>query len=60
MTPIIPVLALAKSIDVVLPDVAPPGSADDPIAILAIAVFGFAVVMWVWVRRRSGRGGNGS
>jgi hypothetical protein len=37
-------------------DVSPPGLENDPLAILAVAAFGFAVVMWVWVRRRSGRG----
>ena len=41
-------------------DVAPLGPENDPLLILAVAAFGFAVVMWVWVRRRSGRGGDRS
>lgn len=40
-----------------LPDVAPPptGPLDEPLVLFGIAVFGFAVVMLVWSRRRRAR-----
>jgi hypothetical protein len=38
----------------------PLGPEDKPFVILAVAAFGFSVVMWVWVRRRSSRGDGGS
>ncbi|MEY2981435.1 MAG: hypothetical protein ACO4CT_06995 [Planctomycetota bacterium] len=34
----------------------PVGPANSPFVLLGVAVFGFTVVMWVWVRRRSSRG----